>query len=180
MHNSYWVIPEEDSDIVHYGVKGMKWGVRKSEYKSMSRKDRRKLRKRKNEGYDDHQRELDKLRLGGKSVRRINKRMNKGATYKQARRREYVRRFTTTFAAANVAQFLRNNPQIVIGGMALAVGLGSMAVTKLTKLQLTPAARKWHNFTEATAKNRLESAGFNGPNVVNVTPISVTERRRRF
>ena len=180
MDNSYWVVPEEDSDIVHYGVKGMKWGVRKSEYKSMSRKDRRKLRKRKNEGYDDHQRELDKLRLGGKSVRRINKRMNKGATYKQARRREYVRRFTTTFAAANVAQFLRNNPQIVIGGMALAVGLGSMAVTKLTKLQLTPAARKWHNFTEATAKNRLESAGFNGPNVVNVTPISVTERRRRF
>ena len=180
MNNSYWVVPEEDSDIVHYGVKGMKWGVRKSEYKSMSRKDRRKLRKRKNEGYDDHQRELDKLRLGGKSVRRINKRMNKGATYKQARRREYFRRFTTTFAAANVAQFLRNNPQIVIGGMALAVGLGSMAVTKLTKLQLTPAARKWHNFTEATAKNRLESAGFNGPNVVNVTPISVTERRRRF
>ena len=180
MHDSYWMVPEEDSDIVHYGVKGMKWGVRKSEYKSMSRKDRRKLRKRKNEGYDDHQRELDKLRLGGKSVRRINKRMNKGATYKQAKRREYVRRFTTTFAAANVAQFLRNNPQIVIGGMALPAGLGSMAVTKLTKLQLTPTVRKWHNFTEATAKNRLESAGFNGPNVVNVTPISVTERRRRF
>lgn len=180
MDNSYWVVPEEDSDIVHYGVKGMKWGVRKSEYKSMSRKDRRNLRKRKNEGYSDHQRELDKLRLGGKSVKRINKRMNKGATYKQARRREYVRRFTTSFAAANVAQFLRSNPQIVIGGMALAVGLGSMAVTKLTKLQLTPAVRKWHNFTEATAKNRLPSAGLNGPNVVNVTPISVTERRRRF
>ncbi len=180
MHDSYWVVPEEDSDIVHYGVKGMKWGVRKSEYKSMSRKDRRKLRKRKNEGYSDHQRELDKIRLGGKSVKRINKRMNKGATYKQAIRREYVRRFTTSFAAANVAQFLRSNPQIVLAGTALAVGLGSMAVTKLTKLQLTPAARKWHNFTEATAKNRLESAGFNGPNVINVTPISVTERRRRF
>ena len=178
MNNSYWVVPEEDSDIIHYGVKGMKWGVRKSEYKSMSRKDRRNLRKRKNEGYSDHQRELDKLRLGGKSVKRINKRMNKGATYKQARRREYVRRFTTTFAAANVASFLRNNPQIVLGGMALAVGLGSMA--NLTKLQLAPTARKWHNFTEATAKNRLGSAGFNGPNVVNVTPISVTERRRRF
>ena len=180
MHDSYWVVPEEDSDIVHYGVKGMKWGVRKSEYKSMSRKDRKKLRKRKNEDYSDHQREIDKIRLGGKSVKRINKRMNKGATYKQARRREYVRRFTTSFAAADVAQFLRSNPQIVLGGMALAVGLGSMAVTKLTKLQLTPAARKWHNFTEATAKNRLESTGFNGPNVINVTPISVTERRRRF
>lgn len=29
MIDSYWVIPEEDSDIVHYGVKGMKWGVRR-------------------------------------------------------------------------------------------------------------------------------------------------------
>lgn len=45
MHNSYWMVPEEDSDIVHYGVKGMKWGVRKSEYKSMSRKDRKQARK---------------------------------------------------------------------------------------------------------------------------------------
>lgn len=29
MHDSYWVVPEEDSDIVHHGVKGMKWGVRR-------------------------------------------------------------------------------------------------------------------------------------------------------
>lgn len=35
--DSYWVIPEDSSDISHYGVKGMKWGVRKSEYRSMSR-----------------------------------------------------------------------------------------------------------------------------------------------
>ena len=177
MHDSYWVVPEEDSDIVHYGVKGMKWGVRKSEYKSMSRKDRRKLRKRKNEDYSDHQRDLDKLRLGGGAVRRINKRMNKGATYKQAKRREYARRFVTSFAGANVAAYIRNNPEKVLAGAALAVGLGSVAVTRL---QLGPTARKWHNFTEATAKNRLGSTGFNGPNVVNVTPISVTERRRRF
>ena len=29
MSDSYWVIPEDDSDIYHYGVKGMKWGVRR-------------------------------------------------------------------------------------------------------------------------------------------------------
>lgn len=45
MFDSYWVIPDEVSDISHYGVKGMKWGVRKSEYRSMSRKDRKQLRK---------------------------------------------------------------------------------------------------------------------------------------
>ena len=37
MYDSYWSVPEDLSDISHYGVKGMKWGVRKSEYKSMSR-----------------------------------------------------------------------------------------------------------------------------------------------
>ena len=42
--DSYWVIPEDNSDISHYGVKGMKWGVRKSEYRSMSR-DQKKLAK---------------------------------------------------------------------------------------------------------------------------------------
>ena len=43
--DSYWVVPDDSSDISHYGVKGMKWGVRKAEYKSMSRKDRKQARK---------------------------------------------------------------------------------------------------------------------------------------
>lgn len=41
--SSYWV-DDPDHDIEHYGVKGMKWGVRKSEYRSMSR-DQKKLAK---------------------------------------------------------------------------------------------------------------------------------------
>ena len=44
MFDSYWVVPDDSSDICHYGVKGMKWGVRKSEYRSMSR-DQKKLAK---------------------------------------------------------------------------------------------------------------------------------------
>ena len=27
--SSYWAVPETEDDIEHYGVKGMKWGVRK-------------------------------------------------------------------------------------------------------------------------------------------------------
>ena len=42
--SSYW-IDDPDNVIEHYGIKGMKWGVRKSEYKSMSRKDRKQTRK---------------------------------------------------------------------------------------------------------------------------------------
>ena len=125
MYDSYWSVPEDLSDISHYGVKGMKWGVRKSEYKSMSRRDRRKLRKRKNEAYSDHQGDLDK----------------------------------------------------VIAGTAAAIKFGAIA---LTKLQLAPSASKWHDFAEATAKNRIGSVGYNGPNVVNVTATNIRERRRRF
>lgn len=33
-------------ELYHYGVKGMKWGVRKSEYKAMNRAQRRETRKK--------------------------------------------------------------------------------------------------------------------------------------
>lgn len=29
MIDSYWVVRDSDQDICHYGVKGMKWGVRR-------------------------------------------------------------------------------------------------------------------------------------------------------
>lgn len=41
---SSYCVDDPDHDIEHYGVKGMKWGVRKSEYRSMSR-DQKKLAK---------------------------------------------------------------------------------------------------------------------------------------
>lgn len=34
MIDSYWVIPETEDDIEHFGVKGMKWGVRKKRDRS--------------------------------------------------------------------------------------------------------------------------------------------------
>ena len=33
-----------NNEIYHYGVKGMKWGVRKSEYKSMSKRQKKQVR----------------------------------------------------------------------------------------------------------------------------------------
>lgn len=44
--SSYWVEPDMNDDISHYGVKGMKWGVRKDRYKSMSRSERKTQRQK--------------------------------------------------------------------------------------------------------------------------------------
>ena len=54
------------------------------------------------------------------------------------------------------------------------------ALILASRIKLAPAAAKWRDFTEATAKNRIGSTGFNGPDVLNLTPVSVSERRRRF
>ena len=39
------VFEKYNEELYHYGVKGMKWGVRKSEYKSMSRSEKKRTRK---------------------------------------------------------------------------------------------------------------------------------------
>lgn len=38
------LIEQYDKELYHYGVKGMKWGVRKSEYKSMTKEQKKQAR----------------------------------------------------------------------------------------------------------------------------------------
>lgn len=58
--DSYWVVPDDSSDISHYGVKGMKWGVRKKR-NSMSR-DQRKLARAENKARRRDQKIAEKAR----------------------------------------------------------------------------------------------------------------------
>lgn len=60
------------SELVHYGVKGMRWGVRRAD----------------NADYSQSQRAYDKKQYGKGAVRRINKRMNKGSDIQKARNQE--------------------------------------------------------------------------------------------
>ena len=65
-------------ELIHSGVKGMKWGVRKSEQPMNSR-------------YSEKNRKIDKNLHGSRAVKRINNRLNKGQTLKKARNREMRR-----------------------------------------------------------------------------------------
>jgi hypothetical protein len=62
------------SEVVHYGVKGMHWGVRKNTPT--------------NANYSVGQRQYDKKNYGHGAVKRINRRMNKGASLEVARTQE--------------------------------------------------------------------------------------------
>lgn len=71
------------SYLEHYGVKGMRWGVR--------RKRETVDYNKRNKSYSQNSRTRDIVKYGMKAEDRINRRMNKGMSLKSARRREFVR-----------------------------------------------------------------------------------------
>lgn len=99
-------MPYYNNYLAHYGVKGMKWGVRRArkkavrtrrknaqradrdKWRSMSRSERRRNRDKANARYTKADRSTDQSILGRGGVRRINRRMNKGQSHGQAFLRE--------------------------------------------------------------------------------------------
>lgn len=88
--------------LAHYGVKGMRWGVRKQEY---------------NKNYSEAQRKRDKAVYGGRAVNRINKAMNQGQTISGARSKE-AQRINTTRRRAQTAGQVGSTAGKIVGGLA--------------------------------------------------------------
>ena len=74
-------------ELYHFGVKGMKWGVRKKRDKP----SKAELNKP-NDRYRSSQRAIDRLSYGKKGVERINRRMNKGQSHFRASTTESIQR----------------------------------------------------------------------------------------
>lgn len=117
-----------DIELRHYGVKGMRWGVKKANSP--------------NANYSKNQRNYDLSKKGKGSVKRINKRMNKGADLKTARNKEvsYKRKRAAVAVAA-----VRYGPRVargakVVGGLALGMAAQQIAVKAETNRGRSSAA----------------------------------------
>ena len=91
-------------ELYHFGVKGMKWGVRKKRDKP----SKAQLNKP-NADYTSRQRRMDQASYGKKGVERINRRMNKGQSHFRASTTEMISRAAKTSVASLAA-----------GGLAMA------------------------------------------------------------
>ena len=113
------------SELAHYGVKGMKWGVRRAE-----------LNKR-NPNYSAKDRSKDQRNNTGiNSVKRINRRMNKGQTLEKARKNEVKFKKRRRKAAVATIYGVRYRRQIAAGAkvagtiLSLTAGIAAQSVAR--------------------------------------------------
>ena len=101
-------------ELYHFGIKGMKWGVRRAE-----RKARRAELNKPNASYGKSQRLADRSSYGKGGVRRINRRMNKGQSHFKAQVNESVQRVAKTAIAYKAFMFITSPEGVRTGNMAI-------------------------------------------------------------
>lgn len=125
------------SELVHYGVKGMKWGVRRAELNKP------------NAGYTDRTRSQDARLYGKRTAKKINQRMNrKGENHTVAKRNVLRNKAMIRLAAAGA---LYATPQLVELGSLTSGSIAQRAQTKRGE-------------AAAAAAMGLPRRGSNGPN----------------
>lgn len=144
--NAESLLPEDwrDGELTHYGIKGMKWGVRRYQNKDGTLTAAGKNRY--NENYSDKQRKQDRAIYGKRAEKRINRRMNEGYGIKGARAFEADRKARKE----NRGRVMRKTISAVSTAVGIAYfadqafnnGVGTEAVGKVAQSTID-AARRW-------------------------------------
>lgn len=172
--------PYNDSYLAHYGVKGMKWGVRRQRrraaarkdrnaWRSMSKKERKANRDKYNKRYSKDDRDADKATYGSGGVKRINRRMNKGQSYARAYLTEAARTSAigtgVSVAALAGLELYSIGPQ---GRRAVANSLKYAAATKVADLLGSVVARNYQRQARNMIPRLVADNAMN--NVINLKP----------
>lgn len=162
------------TELTHYGVPGMKWGVRRSQA-TLDRKAGRKALSDKN--YNKSQRTADKRSYGKLGVKRIEKRVGKGRSVQSARRREVGARIATGLIAGTVANVTLNaiaNPDAVRT-------LGNAVLKDADRALRNRVARQNASFAAEGAKAAAsifsDSRGLTSLNTISLNPSEYTRTK---
>lgn len=117
-------------ELMHYGVKGMRWGVRKEAEPA-------------NHRYSEKRRTQDKVIYGAGGVKRINRRMNAGDTHAKAEAKEFGRNaaIAATVTVGTVATMAAlSNPNTYMNIAKLQAFVQAMPGKMMTDSYLREAA----------------------------------------
>lgn len=89
-----------DNELIHYGVKGMKWGVRRNLNNA-------------NKDYSNKQRKHDRAFYGTRGEKRINKKLNQGYGIQSARHYEVERREKINNAKRTVKKGVKTTTKLL-------------------------------------------------------------------
>lgn len=135
-------------ELVHYGVKGMHWGVRKNTPT--------------NPNYNSSQRASDRMRYGQGAVKRINRRLNKGMDLAKARKQDdkFRRRRSTAITLATAG--VKYRKQIAEGAKVAATLVSLVAGVGAQKIAVKAETNRGR--ASAAATMGLPRTPSSGPN----------------
>lgn len=152
------------NELYHFGVKGMRWGVRKDRSSGgMSRRQTRKAIKQRRKEIEQMQRqryvETDITKMSDNELRNLNNRIQMENTYKSG-----IQSKTSKFGK-NIVDTLFNSGNSIAGKLVTAVGLsaasvfGAIVVEKMAKKMASKVVSNMKDYKDKPEETKKKVEG---------------------